>query len=116
MKCPRCQQDIPPVAQFCPKCGAKLPPVWSQCGTANAPSHRFRKQCGRPLAAPPHQAGGVLPPATPAADAERRHLTVMFCDVVGSTALAEKLDPEEMHDIVRAYQHACAGVIERLDG
>src|SRR5713226_1955462 len=42
---------------------------------------------------------------------ERRQLTVMFCDLVGSTALSEQLDPEELREVVHAYQEACAGVI-----
>jgi len=47
---------------------------------------------------------------------ERRQLTVMFCDLVGSTALSEQLDPEELREVVRAYQEACAGVISRFEG
>src|SRR6266849_1081795 len=39
------------------------------------------------------------------AEGERRQLTVMFCDLVGSTALSERLDPEELREVVRAYQH-----------
>ena len=49
-------------------------------------------------------------------EAERRQLTVMFCDLVGSTALAERLDPEELRDLMQAYQHACGEVIARYDG
>jgi class 3 adenylate cyclase len=47
---------------------------------------------------------------------ERRQLTVMFCDLVGSTALSEQLDPEDLHALVRAYQDACRQVVERYDG
>jgi len=47
---------------------------------------------------------------------ERRQLTVMFCDLVGSTALAERLDPEELRDLMQAYQRACRGVVEKYDG
>ena len=47
---------------------------------------------------------------------ERRHLTVMFCDLVDSTALSEQLDPEEYGAVVRAYQHTSTAVIERFDG
>jgi class 3 adenylate cyclase len=50
------------------------------------------------------------------ADAERRQLTVMFCDLVDSTPLAEQLDPEDLRQVVRAYQAACAAVIQRFDG
>ena len=49
-------------------------------------------------------------------DAERRQLTVLFCDLVGSTALAQKLDPEELRDLMQAYQGACGRIIERYDG
>jgi class 3 adenylate cyclase/predicted ATPase len=49
-------------------------------------------------------------------DAERRQLTVVFCDLVGSTALSARLDPEELREVVHAYQAACAEVIARFDG
>jgi TOMM system kinase/cyclase fusion protein len=49
-------------------------------------------------------------------EAERRQLTVMFCDLVGSTPLAEQLDPEDLREVVRAYQEACAKVITRFEG
>ena len=52
-----------------------------------------------------------------AADAaERRQLTVMFCDLVGSTALSARLDPEDMRQVIHAYQDACSGVLARYDG
>ena len=49
-------------------------------------------------------------------DAERRQLTVMFCDLAGSTALSGQMDPEEFRDIILAYQEACTKVIERFGG
>jgi len=49
-------------------------------------------------------------------DAERRQLTVMFCDLVESTKLASQLDPEDWRDVVRAYQRVCTDVIQRYDG
>ena len=48
--------------------------------------------------------------------AERRQLTVMFSDLVGSTALSAGLDPEDMRQVIRAYQDACSGVVARYDG
>ena len=48
--------------------------------------------------------------------AERRQLTVMFCDLVGSTALSKRLDPEDMREVIRVYQDACSGAIARYDG
>src|SRR5215831_9237698 len=57
------------------------------------------------------------PPAEPRSpEAERRQLTVMFCDLVESTKLSSQLDPEEYRDVVRAYQTACTEVIQRFDG
>jgi class 3 adenylate cyclase len=49
-------------------------------------------------------------------DAERRQLTVMFCDLVGSTELSQILDPEDMREVNRAYQDACKNAIERYEG
>jgi class 3 adenylate cyclase len=54
--------------------------------------------------------------AGPSREAERRQLTVMFCDLVDSTALSTTLDPEELRDVLRAYQAACASVVDRYDG
>ena len=56
------------------------------------------------------------PAAPPSPDAERRQLTVLFCDLVDSTALASHLDPEDLRAVVRAYQATCAEVIQRFDG
>jgi class 3 adenylate cyclase/tetratricopeptide (TPR) repeat protein len=50
------------------------------------------------------------------AEAERRHLTVMFCDIVGSTDLSQRLDAEDLRDVVRAYQESASQVIERYAG
>src|SRR5262249_11192419 len=57
------------------------------------------------------------PPAAPALpEAERRQLTVLFCDLVDSTRLSSQLDPEEYRDVVRQYQRVCTDVIQRYDG
>src|SRR5712691_147335 len=60
---------------------------------------------------PPSPFGTPRPP-----DAERRQLTVMFIDLVDSTVLATQLDPEDLREVVRAYQDTCAKVIARFDG
>jgi class 3 adenylate cyclase len=62
-----------------------------------------------------------LSPSTPkhettAASAERRQLTVMFCDLVGSTALSARLDPEDLRGIIAAYHHRCTELVERHGG
>lgn len=49
-------------------------------------------------------------------EAERRQLTVMFCDIVGSTELSGRLDPEDLRHVLRAYQQVCADAVGRFDG
>ena len=89
--------------------------VWT--GGASAPPES--------IASPPPQEEPHAAPSTPAAspsaqshtsDAERRQLTVLFCDLVDSTPLASQLDPEDLREVVRAYQEACAKVIARFEG
>jgi class 3 adenylate cyclase len=76
-----------------------------------------------PLTSPPaaeadhlSQAGVPPPAASSSPDAERRQLTVLFCDLVDSTGLASQLDPEDLREVVRAYQSTCAEVIQHFDG
>jgi TOMM system kinase/cyclase fusion protein len=64
----------------------------------------------------PAPASGSSSPEARSPEAERRQLTVLFCDLVESTALAARLDPEELREVVRAYQDTCAKVIARFEG
>src|SRR5215471_470835 len=66
--------------------------------------------------ADPHTWGASLAAEPRPADAERRQLTVLFCDLVDSTVLASQLDPEDLREVVRAYQDTCAKVIARFEG
>ncbi|MBI3304260.1 MAG: AAA family ATPase, partial [Deltaproteobacteria bacterium] len=121
--------------KFCGQCGGSLSPCCPQCGFANPPGFAFCGQCGTPLTAQlverearseergkaEAQEPNVAPRSTLDApqvlpEAERRHLTVMFCDVANSTALSEHLDPEELREVVRTYQEVCAAVIQRFEG
>jgi predicted ATPase/class 3 adenylate cyclase len=67
-----------------------------------------------PEAVRPQMASPPAASSTP--EAERRQLTVLFCDLVGSTALSAQLDPEDLREVVRAYQDTCAKVIARFEG
>ena len=58
----------------------------------------------------------VVAQRLPTDAAERRQLTVMFCDLVGSTALSQNLDPETLRELMRSYQHSCGAVIDKYDG
>lgn len=87
--------------------------VWALEGRATRPGFMALPQ---PL---PVLRGAELP-APPAArdlpSAERRHLTVMFCDLAGSTHLSTRLDPEDMGEVIRAYQEVVSDAVRRFDG
>jgi predicted ATPase/class 3 adenylate cyclase len=82
-----------------------------QCGSANPEAKRFCGDCGAALAAPARPAD---PP--PGSGAERRQLTLMFCDIVGSTALSVMLDPEDLREIMAGYHRCCTEIIGRFHG
>jgi len=67
-----------------------------------------------PDVSPAQGEAAPVAPSTP--EAERRQLTVMFCDLVDSTRLSSQRDPEDWRDVVRAYQRVCTEVIQRYDG
>jgi len=88
--------------------GAETPP------SPPPPSSPHAPQPATPEAPQPQTTPAPATPAIP--DAERRQLTVMFCDLVDSTRLASQLDPEDWREVVRAYQRVCTDVIQRYDG
>jgi class 3 adenylate cyclase/predicted ATPase len=115
MQCPQCHAENREGRRFCAECGVPLAIACPDCGFTNDPEEKFCGGCGKPLATT------TASPKEPAQrretpDVERRQLTVMFCDLVGSTVLAERLDPEELHQLLARYQDACAEVIDRYGG
>jgi class 3 adenylate cyclase/predicted ATPase len=82
------------------------------CGTQLFEQAKFCWECGTSLA--PTSVRSSEPPS--GRDRERRSLTVMFCDLVGSTRLAHRVDPEELHDIISRYQSHCVEAILRHQG
>nr|UXE44048.1 hypothetical protein Hi04_10k_c1000_00002 [uncultured bacterium] len=82
----------------------------SPCGHENAPGAKFCSECGTTLRS------GALRGAPEMPEGERRPLTVLFCDLVGSTELSAQLDPEDLREVVREYQGAAAGAVERFGG
>jgi class 3 adenylate cyclase len=115
MECPRCHAENPPEAMGCSQCGQRFAHRCAACGHDSHPGARFCAQCGArlgPIFSPKRK--GPVDGATD--KAERRQLTVMFCDLVGSTALSERLDPEDLLEIVRRYQSVAAEVVGRYEG
>src|ERR1700751_1711921 len=116
MRCGRCGTENPSDRKFCGECGAQFLLRCSQCGRENLPPFRFCGQCGAAL--DNAEAAGSAQPApnvVPGAG-ERRHLTVLFCDLVGSTEIAARLDPEEWREMVSDYHRVAAQAIERFGG
>jgi SAM domain (Sterile alpha motif)/Adenylate and Guanylate cyclase catalytic domain len=91
--------------------------VLKDIGVSSA-GHRLRLRNAIAKLAPTSIAEGIseVPASPPPSQAERRQLTVMFCDLVGSTALSVRFDPEELREEIRAYQNAVSGVVARYDG
>ena len=114
MQCLNCGFDNPTGMKFCGECGAPLKNICSQCGFENPLNFKFCGQCGASLTAyrpaPPPPGGDQAP------EAERRHITVLFSDLAGSTLLSQQLDPEELRRVIKAYQEVCAAVIKRFEG
>src|SRR5262245_31627964 len=141
MRCASCGFENPEGMKFCMGCGLPFQLRCASCGFENLPLARFCGQCGSRLAAqPPEQIGqakskakaapksttrkrqsrptrqAAEEPRPVASEAERRQLTVLFCDLVGSTQLSAQLDPEDYRAVVQQYQQTCTQVIQRHEG
>jgi predicted amidophosphoribosyltransferase len=104
MKCPACQFENPKDKKFCGRCGNKLENICPSCQSSNPPDFQFCGDCGHNLkdtinAKPedhPKEKQTPLPPS----DSARKYVTVLFSDMSGYTAMTEKLDPEEVKEIM----------------
>ncbi len=140
VQCTECGAENPPGMVFCGQCACPLPQLCQQCGFLNPGQTKFCGQCGRSLTKSaafvreqPQPA--QRPSASTEADEQspvdlrlhaqrtalrlglgRRQLTVMFCDLVGSTALSQQVELEELQEVIQAYHDLCAEVIARFDG
>ena len=121
MQCPSCSAQVPDDSNFCEECGTALPRPCSACGHTNSAKAKFCAKCGSSLTsgasspAEPTVASSASPTPT-ASLAERRQLTIMFCDMVGSSALSTQLDPEEQGSVIAAFHTCCANEITSLGG
>lgn len=130
MKCPNCQTENPAGAKFCFNCGTKFVARCTNCQSELPPGARFCSNCGQPVgAATPteDERHSRLVASTPAPVAEKMHaahlagerkiVTVLFLDVVGSTALAENMDPEDWTLIMnRAFDLLSPIIITKYEG
>ena len=118
MQCRECSVENATGAKFCTECGAALANRCPKCGQENVPRAKFCNECGAALSASTsaEKASPAPKSAEATAEGERRHLTVLFCDLVGSTEIASRLDPEQWHEIGSQYQRSAADAAKQLGG
>jgi class 3 adenylate cyclase/tetratricopeptide (TPR) repeat protein len=126
MRCTKCGSENPDSKRFCGDCGSPFGNCCARCGAENPAGKKFCGDCGADLSQPTAAPQSAEPAAAPVVvesgeppevpKGERRHLTVLFCDLVGSTEIAGRLDPEEWREIVGEYHRAAAHAIERFGG
>jgi class 3 adenylate cyclase/tetratricopeptide (TPR) repeat protein len=124
MRCPRCSADNLAGMKFCGQCGAPLGVPCPSCGSGNPPEHRFCGHCGAPLdrtglhevaARGPFIPKPAEAPGT-ALPGEMKQVTVLFCDIVGSTPLTERLGAEAMRDLISSFLAASLSEVDRYGG
>ena len=101
-------------SRFCNQCGTALGKTCPKCAVENAHDAKFCSQCGALLESTSDRIDSQSLEHVSAG--ERRHLTVLFCDLVGSTEIAAQLDPEEWRDVVAGYHRTAAEAITRYGG
>src|SRR5215472_4889861 len=128
MRCPRCSADNGAGMKFCGQCGAPLGSACPSCGASNPAEHKFCGQCGAPLDGPGLQDSVSPEPYLPgprvsrSADGrstlpgEMKQVTVLFCDIVGSTPMTERLGPEAMRDLVSSFLNESLAEVHRYGG
>src|SRR5687767_14303863 len=128
MQCSRCRRENPSGAKFCLECGQKLSAVCAACGHPLPDGARFCVECGASAVAaasapppapasytPRHLAEKILASRS-AIEGERKPVTVLFCDVVSSTALAERLGAEAMHALLSRFFETALAEVHRYEG
>src|SRR6516225_9858854 len=116
MRCSKCSSDNREGRKFCTNCWSPLVVSCPKCGASIQPGERYCGECGTVLGEAVPAATAGIPPVTASVTGERRHLTVLFCDLVGSTEIAARLDPEEWREIVASYHRAATQAITRFGG
>jgi len=111
--------------KFCGQCGAPLVATCPSCGAGNPPDHKFCGQCGTPLdqlglqVQPAPNPGMRAPQAVGTVSTlpgEMKQVTVLFCDIVNSTPLTERLGPEGMRDLVSSFLELSLAEVLRYGG
>jgi class 3 adenylate cyclase len=114
MSCVNCGAEFLVPGNFCSLCGAANNILCPACSHPNRASARYCVECGTTL----YNLTAISPPGTqpPSPRGERRRITVMFCDLIGSTSLAVRLDPEDLSEVMRSYRSLVATTVGRFGG
>src|SRR2546425_2208963 len=115
MRCSKCGTDNAAGSRFCTQCATPLGQPCPKCAHENISAAKFCVQCAAPLDVTEPIRVDAEPRDT-GLTGERRHVTVLFCDLVGSTEIAARLDPEEWGDIAARYQRTAAEAVTRFGG
>lgn len=113
IRCASCEAPLPEGARFCAQCGAAQQTACGNCGAENAASANFCAQCGSALRAKKDEPAWADPVSH---TKERRELTVMFADLVGSTVISSGIDPEEFGEVIAQYVSTVEAVIREHRG
>jgi predicted nucleic acid-binding Zn ribbon protein len=118
MTCTACGAANRAGRRFCGQCGASLDRACPSCGTANDEGERYCGACGAPLSAEPQRPSqSVAPPRLdPTRLTERRHVTVLFADLVGFTPLSQQRDAEDVRELLTRYFDTARTIIARYGG
>jgi class 3 adenylate cyclase len=117
MLCAKCGFENPPSMKYCGQCSALLALVCPRCHSENPPGFKFCGQCAVALTPVLTESLATKSAITLShSDGERRHLTVLFCDLVDSTALASQMNPEDWRAAIAAYHRAAAEAITLYGG
>jgi predicted ATPase/class 3 adenylate cyclase len=114
VRCSKCGTDNAENSRFCDQCATPLSQLCAKCKFENSPQARFCAQCAAPLGPALNERDEAQTSST--THGERRHLTILFCDLVGSVTLTSQLDPEEWRATVAGYQRAASEAITRFGG
>src|SRR2546430_10279646 len=120
--CPSCGAENPDRARFCMSCGTALSPRCPSCGAESPAGAKFCIECGTGLAGPPPpsaEAGAAPQPEAAAAEPlpeERRQVSVLFADLSGYTAVAERMDPEAVKQMLDSTLRKLGEDVTRFGG
>ncbi len=116
MDCLKCHANNRDDRRFCRMCGTGLPVACAACAFANEAGDTFCGGCGQALGTALPRPNQVAQTKHVSNQSDRRQVTVMFCDLVGSTSISEQLDPEEMTELLTQYRKVCSDAITRSGG